>query len=133
MAAHMPHILRGDWERVADLLLQGARKVAEAGADFAICPDNTYHEAFPHLLPRSPLPWLHIAEVVAEEAAGRGFRRLGVLGTKYLTEGPVYVEALKKFGVAREIRPARRERINTVLQGTRQRPFNVGSRLNFNE
>jgi aspartate racemase len=135
MASHMPHIRAGDWGRVADLLLQSARKVAEAGADFAICPDNTYHEAFPHLLPRSPLPWLHIAEVVAEEAAGRGFRRLGVLGTKYLTEGPVYVEALKKFGVGREI-PEReeRERINTVIfKELVNGVFTEESRLYFNE
>ena len=135
MAAHMPHILRGDWERVADLLLQSARKVAEAGADFAICPDNTYHEAFPHLLPRSPIPWLHIAEVVAEEAAGRGFRRLGMLGTKYLMEGPVYAEATAKFGVEREIPEAEdRERINTVIfKELVNGRFTEESRLYFNE
>jgi aspartate racemase len=135
MAAHMPHILAGDWARVADLLLQSARKVAEAGADFAICPDNTYHEAFPHLLPRSPIPWLHIAEVVAEEAAGRGFRRLGVLGTKYLMEGPVYVEAVRKFGVEREIPEAEdRERINTVIfKELVNGRFTEESRLYFNE
>jgi aspartate racemase len=115
--------------------LQSARKVAEAGADFAICPDNTYHAAFPHLLPRSPLPWLHIAEVVAEEAARRGFRRLGVLGTKYLMEGPVYVEALSKFGVEREIPEAEdRERINTVIfKELVNGRFTEESRLYFNE
>ena len=83
MAAHMPYIRAGDWEGVAGLLLESARKVAKAGADFAICPDNTYHQAFEHLLPPSPIPWLHIAEVVAEEARRRGYVRLGILGTKY--------------------------------------------------
>jgi len=135
MAAHMPHVLAGDWAGVAELLLQSARKVAEAGAAFAICPDNTYHAAFPHLLPRSPLPWLHIAEVVAEEAAGRGFRRLGLLGTKYLMEGPVYAEAVKKFGVEREIPDSEdRERINTVIfKELVQGRFTEESRLYFNE
>ena len=96
MARHMECIRRNDWSGVADLLLDGAMEVARAGAAFAICPDNTVHQAFPELLPRSPLPWLHIAEVVADEAERRRFRRLGVLGTRYLMEGPVYRETLAR-------------------------------------
>jgi aspartate racemase len=116
MAEHMRHILAGDWESVADVLLASAHKVAQAGADFALCPDNTYHQAFKYLLPRSPIPWIHIAEAVAEEAHRLGHARLGILGTKYLTEGPVYPEALKGFGIASEIPDeADRERINEII------------------
>ena len=116
MAEQMPYIQAGDWEGVAGLLLESARKVARAGADFAICPDNTYHQAFEYLLPRSPIPWLHIAEAVAAEAQRRGFKRLGILGTKYLTEGPVYPGALKGFGIEREIPDADdREKINDII------------------
>jgi len=116
MAAHMPYIRAGDWEGVAGLLLESARKVAKAGADFAICPDNTYHQAFEFLIPRSPIPWLHIAGAVAEEASRLGFRRLGILGTKYLTEGPVYPGTLKGFGIEREVPDAEdRERINDII------------------
>lgn len=116
MAEHMPYIRSNDWEGLADVLLESARKVAQAGADFAICPDNTYHQAFEYLLPRSPIPWIHIAEAVAEEAHRLGFKRLGVLGTKYLTEGPVYPGALKGFGIEREIPDeADRVRINDVI------------------
>jgi aspartate racemase len=118
MARHMEAIRRGDWKGVADLLLEGAEIVARAGAAFAICPDNTCHQAFPDLLPRSPLPWLNIAEVVAEEAAERGFRRLGVLGTKYLMEGPVYPEALGRRGIEHRIPEATdRETINRAIFG----------------
>ena len=135
MAAHMDYIRAGDWEGVADLMLQSVRVVAAAGASFALCPDNTYHEALPHLLARSPIPWLHIAEVVCEEGARQGFRRLGVLGTKYLMEGPVYVEAARKAGVEREIPDAPdRERINEIIftelvNGV----FRDEARLYFNE
>lgn len=116
MAAHMEHIRRGDWAGVAELMLQSARVVAAAGADFALCPDNTYHQALPYLLERSPIPWLHIAEVVCEEAARRGHKRLGVLGTKYLMEGPVYAEAARRAGLGREIPDEPdRERINTII------------------
>src|SRR5882672_8888131 len=68
MAQHMPPIRANDWQAVATLLAASAHKVAKAGADFAICPDNTYHQAFEYLLPRSPIPWLNIAGAVAEEA-----------------------------------------------------------------
>src|SRR5579872_2935523 len=77
---------REDWPRVAELMLISAEKLAAAGAHFLICPDNTIHQALPMVLPRSPLPWLDIAEIVAAEAARRGFRRLGVLGTRWLVD-----------------------------------------------
>jgi aspartate racemase len=105
MARHMEHIRRGDWAGVADLMLQSARKLAAAGADFAICPDNTIHQALEMVLPSSPIPWLHIAEVVAEEARHHGFERVGVLGTRYLMEGPVYPKALGEYGIEWRIPP----------------------------
>ena len=63
-----------DWQGVADLMMTSAQQLAKAGAGFLICPDNTIHQALPLVVPRSPLPWLHIAEVVAEQAVGRGFQ-----------------------------------------------------------
>lgn len=118
MARHMEAIDRDDWKGVADVLLESVELVAKAGAAFAICPDNTCHEAFPDLLPRSPIPWLHIAEVVAEEANGRGFRRLGILGTKYLMEGPVYSGAVAQYGIEFRIPDAAsRETINQAIFG----------------
>src|SRR5918993_5183556 len=135
MAEHMRHIERDDWEGVAELLLASAERVAAAGAAFAICPDNTCHQAFPYLLPKSPIPWLHIAEVVTDEAHRRGFRRLGILGTKYLMESRVYTEAAAKRAVECEIPEAGdRERINTIIfkQLVNGR-FPEESRLYFNE
>ena len=135
MAEHMRHIARDDWEGVAELLLASAEKLAVAGAAFAICPDNTCHQAFPYLLHRSPIPWLHIAEVVTDEARRRGFRRLGILGTKYLMESRVYPEAAAKRDVECEIPEAGdRERINTIIfKELVQGRFPEESRLYFNE
>jgi aspartate racemase len=103
LAEHMRHIRANDWEALAETLAASVHKVARAGADFAICPDNTYHQAFKYLIPRSPIPWIHIAEAVAEESNRLGHKRLGILGSKYLTEGPVYPEALAKFSIESEI------------------------------
>ena len=69
----------GDVAGVGELMLASARKLQAAGADFLICPDNTIHQAFEYVAPRSPLPWLHIAEVAADEAVRRGFRRLSLI------------------------------------------------------
>ena len=73
LADYMARIYRDDWPGVGELMLASADKLATVGADFLICPDNTIHQALPYVLPRSPLPWLHIAEVVA---AGGGRARL---------------------------------------------------------
>ncbi|MBV9209886.1 MAG: amino acid racemase [Acidobacteria bacterium] len=135
MAAHMPHIRANDWEAVAELLAASAQRVAQAGADFAICPDNTYHQAFEYLIPRSPIPWLHIAVAVAEEASRLGYVRLGVLGTKYLMEGPVYPKALESFSIARETpEEADREKINEIIfKELVNGVFPEASRLYLNE
>src|SRR5688572_3334275 len=109
LAAYMERIYRGDWQGVASLMLRSAEKLAGGGADFLICPDNTIHQALPLVVPRSPRPWLHIAEVVAAEASRRGFRRLGLTGTRWLMEGQVYPDTL--------LRPSleEREAINRII------------------
>lgn len=106
---YMQRIYRGDWEGVGEMMLASARKLAGMGADFVICPDNTLHQALPHILPRSPLPWLHIADAVMAEAVARGYRRVGLSGTRWLMEGPVYPKEL--------LRPdaAEREEMNRVI------------------
>jgi aspartate racemase len=103
---------RGDLAGVADLMLSSASALARAGADFLICPDNTIHQAFALVAPRSPLPWLHIAEVVAAEAARRGFRRVGLTGTRWLVDADVYPTALAAHGIAC-VRPTAAERDET--------------------
>jgi aspartate racemase len=135
MAEYMPHIRANDWEAVARLLAASARKVALAGADFAVCPDNTYHQAFEYLIPQSPIPWLHIAGAVAEEASRLGYARLGILGTKYLTESSVYPKALEEFRIEREIPDeADREKINEIIfKELVNGIFPETSRLYFNE
>ena len=109
LADYMAHIYRDDWPRVGELMLASADKLEKAGADFLICPDNTIHQALPYVLPRSPLPWLHIAEVVAAEAVARGFRRIGVTGTRWLVDSEVYPEKLLARGLE-YVRPSVDER-----------------------
>jgi len=112
LAEYVSRLERGDREGVAELMLVSAHKLAAIGADFLVCPDNTIHQALPLVLPRSPRPWLHIAEVVADEAVARGHRRLGITGTKWLVDSTVYPDALSARGLA-WVRPTDAERDET--------------------
>ena len=99
LADYMACVHRGDWRGVGELMLASGNKLAAIGAEFLICPDNTFHQGLPYIEGRSPLPWLHIADVVVAEAVARGFRRLGLLGTRWLVEGSVYPDRVKAAGL----------------------------------
>jgi aspartate racemase len=109
LAEYMECIDRGDWQGVGELMLSSANKLAQIGADFLICPDNTIHQALPFVESRMPLRWLHIADVVAAQAVGRQFRRLGLTGTRYLVESEVYPQKLEARGLE-YVRPSPGER-----------------------
>lgn len=109
LAAYVDCLDRGDLQGVANLMLASARKLAAAGADFLICPDNTIHQAMALVAPHSPLPWLHIAEVVADAAVQRGFRRVGITGTRWLVDSAVYPDKLVARGL-QYLRPTDAER-----------------------
>jgi aspartate racemase len=135
LGEYMLHIRAGNWKGVAELMISSAEKVCKMGAEIAICPDNTIHQAFEYASKNSPLPWLHIAEAVAEEALKNRFSKLAILGTKYLMVGPVYPKVLEKFDLSFEIPDEKdREQIdeiifNELVNGI----FNETSRLFFNQ
>jgi aspartate racemase len=116
LADTMAHIYRGDWAAVGEVMLASAHKLKRIGADFLICPDNTIHQALPYVLPKSPLPWLHIAEVVAEQAVERGYRRIGITGTRWLVDSEVYPGKLAGRGLE-FVKPstAEREACNRII------------------
>ena len=116
LAQYMDPIYVDDWAAVGRLMLASARKLASIGADFVICPDNTIHQGLPFVESELPVPWLHIADVVADEAVYRGYRRLGLTGTRYLVESDVYPQRLLRRGLE-FVRPpaADREEINRII------------------
>ncbi len=109
LADYVACLDRADLAGVGALMQSSAGKLARAGADFLICPDNTIHQALGHVLPQSPLPWLHIAEEVAAEAQARGLRRIGILGTRWLVDSSVYPDKLEARGL-QWLRPAEPDR-----------------------
>lgn len=109
LARYMHAIHSDDWAGVADLMLASGEKLRGVGADLLICPDNTIHRVLAQVRERSKLPWLHIAECVADEAKAKGYSRIGLTGTKYLIESDVYP--------AEYVRPSPEERakMNAII------------------
>ena len=104
------------WDAVGDLMLESADILVRGGAQLLICPDNTVHQGLDLVRARVPAPWLHIAEEVADEARRRGFKRLGILGTRFLMEGSVYPSKLAPRAIdCRVPNMAQRMRINRII------------------
>ena len=106
---YVARIDHDDWKAVGELMYSSAKKLAKIGADFLICPDNTIHQALCHIKHVLPLPWLHIAHVVAARAKELGYERLGLTGTRWLVESDVYPTALEENGLS-YVRPGKEER-----------------------
>jgi len=116
LSQYTEYFKAGDWEGVASLMLSSTEKLASVGADFAICPDNTIHQAFDLFIKKSPIPWLHIAEEVIAEAKRRQYKRLAILGTRFLMEGPVYAAKLSDTDIEYMIpQPEDREKISGII------------------
>ncbi len=116
LSSYQDLIGRNRWEEVGERLLESAAKLERAGAQLLICPDNTVHQGLDLVRERSPMPWIHIAEEVTGEARRRGFKRLAILGTRFLMEGPVYASKLGPAGIEYRIPDAgQRARINRII------------------
>jgi len=133
MGLSMPGWNSGDHAHVAGFLRQGVEQVADAGADFYVCPDNTAHIVLEHLAPELPIPGLHIADVVCREIAALGFAHVGLLGTDWTMTGPVYRKALGKRGVNLSIPepPVRKELDRLIFEELCQGIFEPGSTKQF--
>jgi len=95
----MPAWEAGDLAVIRTTFEEDARKLAAAGSDFFVCPDNTAHIALESAGADFAIPCLHIGEIVAERAHTEGRRKIAVLGTDYTMTGPVYPGALGRRGI----------------------------------
>jgi len=135
MAAWMPALDAADYKQIGDLMLESARVVAQAGADFAICPDNSCHLSWNYFINRSPIPWLHIGEVVAAEAQRHKWRRAGLLGTRFTMTGPMYRDAFGSRSMEALPPPVEDQEIvdSVIWKELVRGEFPESSRLRYNE
>jgi aspartate racemase len=106
----------GDYTSIRATLAESVQRLTGAGADFFVCPDNTAHMALEQPGDDLALPGLHIGEVIADQAARDRRTRVGVLGIRYLMEGPIHPRAFAARGIATEVPDAAdRDTINEII------------------
>lgn len=116
MGLSMPGWAAGDHVAVAEALTTGVQQVADAGADFYICPDNTAHIVLEDIASDLPIPGLHIAEVVCRTATANKWGKVGLLGTMWTMRGTVYADALRRHGLESLVPDAEmQERIHEAI------------------
>ncbi len=116
MALSMPGWKSDDYSDVAKYLTQGVQMVADAGADFFVCPDNTAHLVLEQIMAELPLPGLHIADVVCDEIISNGWQKVGLLGTRWTMTGSVYANRLSDHDLQRLIpEQSMREQLNAAI------------------
>jgi aspartate racemase len=116
LSAYQGLIDRDEWGAVGEMLVESATRLVRAGAELLICPDNTIHQGLDLMQERLPASWIHIAEEVTQEARRRGFKRVGILGTRFLMEGPVYPSRLASADIDYRVpNPRQRELINQII------------------
>jgi len=135
MGEWMPAFNRGDYEGVARFMLRETEIVAKAGAQLAICPDNSAHLAFKHVAAKSPIPWLHIAEEVAKAAVRNDHRHAALLGTRFTMTGPVYPEMFEKYALKISTPAEGDQKIvdDIIFKELVNGIFSEASRLRYNE
>jgi aspartate racemase len=116
LSEYMEYINKNDWNGVAELMISSANKLTGIGAQILICPDNTIHQSLPIVKTAIATPWLHIAEEVLLESRKNNYKKVGVLGTRFLMDGPVYRQKCKELGLGYII-PGGEERkhINKII------------------
>ena len=93
-------LVEHDRPGLVEYLAASLGRLAAAGADVAAMAANTPHVVFDELVERSPIPMVSIVEACADEAARRGLRRLGLLGTRFTMEGAFYPAVFARRGIA---------------------------------
>ena len=84
------------WDIIEKSFLDSIDKLKISGANFVIIPANTAHKIIGSLQQNSSLPIISILDVVSEKCAEHGFKKVGVIGTKWTMMDHLYAESLQK-------------------------------------
>ena len=85
----------GRWDEAAASLAEVARRLEGAGARAIVLCTNTMHKLAPDITSRVTIPFIHIGDATAKRIRAKGYRRVGLLGTKFTMEEAFYVDRLR--------------------------------------
>lgn len=85
----------GRWAEAAASLAEVAQRLESAGARAIVLCTNTMHKLAPDIVPKLTIPFIHIGDATAERIRAKGYRRVGLLGTKFTMEEDFYIDRLR--------------------------------------
>ena len=88
-----------EWAKCGELLNNAAKNLEKAGAGLIILCTNTMHKVSDLMLKDVNIPFLHIADMTAEEIVKEKIKTVGLLGTKYTMSESFYVSKLRDKGI----------------------------------
>ena len=89
----------GLWDEATVEMIEGARRLAGAGAEAIVICANTMHLMADAVAAAVSLPLIHVADATAAAIRTTGVRRPLLLATRYTMEQPFYRERLRRGGV----------------------------------
>ena len=87
---------KGEWIELTKLMIDFARRLEDAGADFIVITTNTMHKMAEEVQGNIHIPLLHIADATAEKIIEKGVHTPGLLGTKFTMEEDFYKGRLRE-------------------------------------
>ncbi len=107
----------GEWEEATQIMVQCAKEVEGAGADFLLICTNTMHLMADEVQKAIDIPLLHIADATAMAVQKAGLEKVGLLGTRFTMEKDFYRGRLVKAHGLQVLIPDEKERvlINQVI------------------
>jgi len=89
----------GDWEAMANGVIEGLRALSEAGGEIGLIATNTFHRVFDEVAASVPIPLISILDVVSDRLVDLGCKRAGLLGTKITMSSAFYPDHLATRGI----------------------------------
>lgn len=86
----------GKWDTILGILVDAARSVEKAGADFLVICTNTMHKLADRIQEQIGIPILNIIDETAKRIKARGIQTVGLLGTRFTMEEDFYKGRLKE-------------------------------------
>ncbi len=110
---------KGDWAALTDHMADSALRLRAAGADFIVICTNTMHIMADEVQKRAGVDVLHIADATGHQVKARGFKKVGLLGTKFTMEKDFYRKRLEeKFGIKAVVPEEKdREEVHRIIFG----------------
>ncbi|MCK1620697.1 aspartate/glutamate racemase family protein [Bradyrhizobium sp. 159] len=106
----------GRWREAATSLSEIARRLESAGARAIVLCTNTMHKLAPEIMASVTVPFIHIGDATAERIRAKGYRRVGLLGTRFTMEEDFYIDRLRAHDLDAMIPPAdERAEVNRII------------------